>query len=313
MNGPSNPGLGRASALALLLLMGGLWGLQFAMLKLAGQAGYSELNILMLALVLLSAVFASLLVARGETFTLNRGRLVFLGVTAVLGYIAPLLAALHAAPHIPAGVLTLIASLTPMLTISVALIFKTERVAIKRILAVAFGALAVVLVLAPELRLPGYGAAYWLVIALIVPFCYGVESIYIAARWPAGMTALQAVAGETWIAAILVLPVFLVFGDPVSLSFSVSSAEVAVAVFVLAGVIESLVYFYLIRTTGGVFVSFGTFVSLFAGIGWGVLLFSESHGVAVWGAVIALCVSIGLVCLDQPQAVKVNPGRRSAL
>jgi len=52
---------------------------------------------------------------------------------------------------------------------------------------------------------------------------------------------------------------------------------------------------YLVRTTGGVLVSFGTFVSLFAGIGWGVLIFRESHDVSIWLAVAVLVLALMLV------------------
>ena len=64
-------------------------------------------------------------------------------------------------------------------------------------------------------------------------------------------------------------------------------------------VVESVLYFYLISKTGGVFVTFAGFVSLFAGIGWGVLLFAESHGAMVWFAVGLLCVSLFLACWER--------------
>lgn len=297
-------GSGRAVALALLLVMGALWGLQFAMLKLAAQAGYSELAILMVALVLLSVAFTGLLVVRGEGFALDAARIRFLAVTAVLGYLVPLLAALHVAAHIPAGVLTLIASLSPVVTVAVALALRTEPVSRHRVLAVVLGAGAALLVLWPDAALPGQAALYWLAVALLVPVCYGVESIYIAAKWPPGMTSLQAVAGESWFAAAMVLPVFLLFGDPVAMPENWGAPELAIVLFVAAGVVESVIYFYLVRTTGGVFVSFGTFVSLFAGIGWGMLLFAESHGAAIWAAVIATCAAVGLLVLDRPQPAR---------
>ena len=293
-------GLGRPAALALLLVMGILWGLQFAMLKIAAEAGYSELVILMVALVLLSLAFSGLLIVRREGFTLDAARVRFLAVTAVLGYLVPLLAALHVAAHIPAGILTLIASLSPVVTVAVALALRTERVSRHRVFAVALGTAAALLVLWPDAALPG-GGLYWLAVALLVPVCYGVESIYIAAKWPPGMTSLQAVAGESWFAALMVLPVFVLWAEPVVMPASWGVPELAIVMFVAAGVVESLIYFYLVRTTGGVFVSFGTFVSLFAGIGWGMVLFAESHGVAVWAAVIATCAAVGLLIMDRPE------------
>jgi len=137
-----------------------------------------------------------------------------------------------------------------------------------------------------------------MVIALVVPLCYGIEPIYIAANWPRGFTALQAVTGETLFAAVMMMPIFLLFGDPLGSNVLWSSAELAILVFVAAGVIESLLYFYLIQKTGGVFVSFGTFISLFAGIAWGIVLFSEVHDSIVWLAVGALCLALALASIN---------------
>lgn len=57
-------------------------------------------------------------------------------------------------------------------------------------------------------------------------------------------------------------------------------------------------YFYLIRTTGGVLASFATFASLFAGIGRGMPLFAEAHGRWLRPAVFALVCALSLVSLD---------------
>ncbi len=289
----------RPLALGLLVIMGAMWGLQFAMLKLAASGGYSEINILILALAMLSVLFCIIMVARQQSFAMNRERLRFLLITAVLGYVVPLGMTLHVSAHIPAGILAMIGCLAPVVSVIVALALRTEAVSGQRRLALVFGLIAIVLVLWPELSLPSGGAAWWMVLMLAVPLCYGVESIYAAARWPAGWSPLQAVTGETIMALFLVAPFFALYGQPVTAVPVWTAAEWAIVVFVGAGIIESLIYFYLIRTTGGVFVSFGTFVSLFAGIGWGMALFGESHSAIIWAAVAILCVALALACFER--------------
>lgn len=295
--------LGRIGAFAVLITMGAMWGLQFAMLKLASYGGYSEIDILMIALFCLSAIFTAITIYRKQMFRITFSRIRFLLIIAFLGYVAPLTAAIYAANSLPTGVLTLLASLTPVATIAFAVMLRTERISVQRLLAVVFGLLAILLVLWPELEAPGQGALFWMVVVLVVPICGGIESIYIAARWPTGLTALQVVTGETIVAAAMVIPAFAYFSNPSPLMFTWSSVEVAILVFVIAGVIESLLYFYLIQNTGGVFVSFGTFISLFAGIAWGIILFSESHGIMVWIAVTTLCISLILACFERPERI----------
>ena len=77
-----------------------------------------------------------------------------------------------------------------------------------------------------------------------------------------------------------------------------SLAETGILVFVVSGLIEVVLYFYIIQNTGGVLVSFSFFISLFAGIAWGMVIFGEGHGIIVWSAVGILLGSLGLLCFD---------------
>lgn len=301
--------------LIVLLLMGMTWGLQFAMLKLAVERGRSELSVLLMALVLISLVYAVLVAWKGRAFRPTREHLVFFVVIAILGYILPMGATLYAAPHLPAGIITLFASLSPIATFAVAIGLRTETVSRVRIGAMLLGCVSALLVLGPQAELPGRGALAWMLLVLVVPVCYGVESIYVAARWPKGLGVLELGLGEALVAAVLTLPLFLLFGEPNSFGIGVSVADLAILVFVLCGVFEVLMYFWLIRTTGGVLVSFGTFVSLFAGIAWGMLIFSERHGPSVWLAVAVLVGGLTLVCLDTARSTRQaaeqsSPGSR---
>ena len=73
-----------------LLVMGALWGLQFAMLKMAAEAGYQEISVLMISLLLLSLAFLGLSKIKGEGRVLRRDWIPFLIVTALMGYVIPL-------------------------------------------------------------------------------------------------------------------------------------------------------------------------------------------------------------------------------
>ena len=290
--------------LVILVAMGSVWGLQFSMLKLAVQSGYDELNALLLALVLISAVYAVMMGIRRAWFRLDRARLEFFVIIAIIGYILPMGATLYAAPAVPAGILTLIASFAPVVTFAVALGLRTEPVSRIRIGAMVLGCVSVGLVLAPQLELPGRGALSAMLLALVVPVCYGVESVYVAARWPEGLSVMQVGFAEAAGAAILTVPLTFAFGDPDAFRVQWSMAEFAILVFVVCGVFEVFMYFYLVRTTGGVLVSFGTFIALFAGIAWGMVIFGESHGATTWFAVSILVAALALVCVDSIKAAR---------
>ena len=279
--------------------MGSMWGLQFSMLKFAALSGAGEINLLMLTLVLLALVFTGYVLIRGGRIRFSARWILFLVVIAFLGYVLPLGATLFVAPHIAIGTLSLLACLAPVVTILLALVLRSEPVPRARKIALALGLLSILLILGPELRLPGLGSAFWIFVALSIPLAYGIEPVFVDLRWPDDMTSPQLIAGEAIAAVLLILPIFLSQDGPIRLDVFDRDAVLPLIVFAAAGVVETLLYFYLIKTTGGVFVSFGTFVSLFAGVAWGMLLFSERHGLNVWLAILFLCGALFLASKEQ--------------
>ncbi|MGI9316166.1 MAG: DMT family transporter [bacterium] len=279
-----------------MVVMGSMWGLQFSMLKFAALSGLGEINLLMVTLVLLALVFSGYVILKGESLRYSREWVLFLFVIAFLGYVAPLGVTLFVAPHITVGALSMIACLAPVVTILLALLYRSEPVSRARKIALLLGLISVMLILWPELQLPELGSTGWMLAALGIPLAYGIEPILVDTRWPRGMTSSQLVAGEAIAAVIIILPLFLMQDDPIHFDISRSTAAWPLVVFVLAGIVETLLYFQLIKTTGGVFVSFGTFVSLIAGVTWGMLLFSERHGIYVWLAILFLLGALYLAC-----------------
>lgn len=282
------------STLGWLLVMGAAWGLEFSMLKLAAEAGFPGPGVLLVTLALIAVVFCVLLTLRRGWYRLTRRVLVFLAVVSLLGFVLPLLAALWAAPHVAAGTMTLIASFTPLVTVATALAFRTERVSPRRILAVVLGLAAALLVLVPEARLPSGGNLLWLLVVFVVPLTYGVESVYVSATWPPGLDALQVVTGQALMTVLMVLPVYLLAGEPLVYDPAWPVGQSAILVVAACVLIEVVLYFVIISRTGGVLVSFSMYISLFAGIAWGWIIFGEQLGITVWIAIAVLAVGLAM-------------------
>ncbi|MDA0220139.1 MAG: DMT family transporter [Proteobacteria bacterium] len=290
MPAPSRPG--SLMLLGLLVVMGAAWGLEFSMLKLATQAGFPGTGVLLVALALIACVYLGLIVVRRRCFRLTRAMLLFFLVIALLGYVLPLLVALWAAPHVPAGLMTLIASFTPVVAVVTALAFRTERVSPRRMIAVALGTAAAVIVVLPELELPGFGILVWLLLVFVVPATYGIESVYVSVAWPGNLDPLQVAAGQSLVALAVLLPGYLLWGEPIRYDPAWPAGQWAILAVAGCVLVEVLLYFVIIQASGGVLVNLNMYISLFAGFAWGWAIFGECHGMEVWLAVALLAAGL---------------------
>jgi drug/metabolite transporter (DMT)-like permease len=289
----------------MLVVLGAGWGLQFTLLKIAVDAKLDELGILAGSMVLLAAIYALHLTWRGDWFRPTPGHLRFFLISSMLGFVLPLGCAILAARHLPAGLIVLHEALTPLVIVVLALAIGSEAVAPRRLAAVALGMSGVLLVVWPELIGVGDKPLDGLLLALLIPIAYGTDTIYVAARWPDGLSCIQVVAGEIITAALLCLPLLLISGEPLFFMTASAVGGSALLTFVLVTVVETYLYFHLLRSAGAVFISVASFIALFAGILWGIALNGESHPASVWLAVALVVVALYLVgsrSPDQPAA-----------
>jgi drug/metabolite transporter (DMT)-like permease len=289
----------------LLLVLGASWGLQFTLLKICVDARLGELGILAGSMVLLAALYALLLTCRRDWFRPTWRHVRFFLVSATLGFVLPLGCIILAARDLPAGLIVLHESLTPVFIVLLALAVRSEAVSRRRLVAVAVGMSGVLLVLWPEVIGLGGSPAQGLLFALLIPIAYGADAIYVAARWPDDLSCVQVVAGEMIAAAVLSLPLFLMSGEPLSFATGSAVGRSALLIFVLVSFIEIYLYFHLLRSAGALFISIGSFIALFAGILWGIVLNGESHPTSVWLAVALVVVALYLVgarTSDEPAA-----------
>jgi drug/metabolite transporter (DMT)-like permease len=289
----------------LLLVLGAAWGLQFTLLKISVDAHLDESGILACSMALLAALYALLLTCRRDWFRPSWRRLRFFLVSSNLSFVVPLGAVILAARQLPAGLIVLHESLTPVCIVVLALLLRCETVSVRRLAAIALGMAAVLLVLWPQLLGLGSHCPIGLLFALLIPISYGADAIYVAVRWPDGLSCVQVITGELIGAAVLSLPLYLIAGDPVFVSAAPTVGGVAVLAFVLVTFVETHLYFHLLRNAGAVFISVASFVALFAGIFWGMALNGESHPATVWLAVALIVIALCLIARrssDEPGA-----------
>lgn len=290
------PSLQRLLPVILVFVLGSLWGLHFSLIKIASESGLAPAQITVMITFGVSSIYLVIGLLRKRLPVFGPRPVRFYLGCALLGYVLPIFVELFVARHMAAGLLTLIVSTTPIFTLLLALMLKTEAVSRKRIAGVATGAAAAVLILLPQVVGSGPASAAMITLTFVVPLSYGIFHNYVAKAWPAGMDTWQVGAGQMTAALLLMLPLYLVFGSSSESAMRVEPAVYwAIVAMTIFAVLEVFLYFTIIRLAGAVTVSLSNFVTIAAGVMWGMLIFAEEPGLWDWLCVAVLMLSLAMV------------------
>ncbi len=289
---------------ALLIVSALAWGLMFSLNRLAVVDGIPQIAYVFwmgtgAAILLLGAGVVQILrgaVAAREAlprlgWAHLRGYLVLGTISFGLSYTI----FAYAAPKVPAGVIGLGATLTPILTYPAAAALKMDRFSALRTLGLVIGVGGVVLVLAPETSLPTRDMVPWVLLALTVPLLYVANAIIIALIAPPPSGALPLAGGILTVGALFMFVVMAATGQwwwfdgPMTVgdwALIAASATIALAFFLMIEII---------RIAGPVFFTSVNFMIPLTGIGWGVVFFDERHSVWIWLALALMLVGLVLV------------------
>jgi len=278
----------RYLSLTCLLLLGTVWGSTIVITKHVVSTGHQALGLIFWQL-LLGAVLLSF-VARFKRAPLPMSwlHIRFYTVVALIGTLVPNTFTYIAAAHLPAGLLSIGIATVPMFALIVALVIKSERFNGIRMLGIGLGAIAIMLVLGPKADFTHQGVGFFMLLALVAPFFYGVEGSYLAHNTPPKIDALTTLQGASIIGLIICTPITLATGSWVDLTQTWTSVEWAILVNSLLHVITYTGYIWLVGRTGAVFASQVAYIVTLSGVFLGIIILGERHGPLV-------CLALGFM------------------
>lgn len=292
-------GAARPLHVAILLLVGTLWGVQPALIKIL-TSDLPEIATLGLLLAAMAALVGAYLAITGRMLHPTRSLIGFLTVAGAAEYAVPLLVAFVVAAHIDAGLLTLIMSSTPVFTVALAAATGTDRIGRSSVIACLIGLAAILLLVVPQDALPSRDMVPWCLAALAIPISYSCGSIYVSHAWPKGLDALQVAFGGSLFASLMLSPFWigpLLDGQMVPRT---NTAVLAFAALIAVTIAEMVLYFYLLKNAGAVFTSFSSFVMIASGFIAGAALFGERPSLWVWASVALFSVALFLILRSGP-------------
>ncbi len=286
-----------------LLAMGSVWGLGFALSKVAGEAGAHPVGLIIWETLGSGALLLLVCAMLGRY---PRPHWLYLRnyvINGLLGFTIPGPILFWAAPHLPVAVLTLMIPMAPLLTYVIILCLRVERFDIFRALGVIAGFAGVACIVLPESSLPEPGQVGWVLLGLGAASFYALQNVYIALHSPPDSDVLTQTTGMLLMAGFMALPLAAGLDGFLLPSFPMTVPVQAAAAMLVINAGMMMLFVWVVRTVGPVFASMTANVITVAGVFWGWVIFREMVSPWIWVAIAAMSLGVALVTLRRAAPV----------
>ena len=284
----------------LLLLMGILWGLALSVAKIGVQAGGHPIGMGLWQVMTSAILLLCILSIQSKRPVIRADVMRFGLICGGCGVAFPSIALFWCARYLPAGVVAIAFASMPLFTYLLAVIFGIEARQRRRLLGGVVGLVAMALLVLPESALPEPGLAPWVILALLASVSMSIENSYAGGYRPPAVGSLELSFIRQGTAAFLLLPLALISGTALPLFESWGTAQYAATANGLLSGVAFTILLFVINTAGPVFASQTAYVITLAGVGWGIILFAETHSVYIWSALVLTLAGIGMVRPQRP-------------
>ncbi len=284
----------------VLLVMGVAWGYTIILAKVITAGGGHPFGIAMWTSVLGAGFLLVFIAVWRRPISLRRDLLWLYAVCGLLGVVVPAVSFYFAARHLPVGVLSITVTVGPILTFLFSVLFRLEQFASLRVLGVAFGVLAVALLVVPETSLPDPSAVPWVLLACVPGLCYALENMILTFRLPDGVNPFTVACGNFLVSSVVLVGVVVATDTFVPLAWPWGVVEWSIAGMAATNAVCFGLVIYLITYAGAVFSTQVAYLITISGVAWGIVIFGEQHSVWVW---------LSLACI-LPGLTLIRPRRR---
>ena len=281
--------------LALLLILGSIWGGGTSVHKFVSISGISPLGAVFwqscgaaITLLLICAV-------RRTPIGWSKSHLIYYAVVGSLGFALPNANMLFVLREIPAGTMAVLLTSAPVLTYLIALTLRYETFAALRAVGVAFGFAGALLLVLPSGSLPSPAARPFALLVLFTPFAYVVANLFAERRRPESGDPLTNAAGMLLLSTPLLLVLNLIAGSFHPIWADFGSAETAITGYSILSAMAFILFFTIVRLSGAVYLSQVGYIVTVVGLLVGMATFGERPTPLNYAAIALIFVGVAFV------------------
>ena len=232
---------------------------------------------------------------------LEKSGVIYAILCGVFGIVIPNLLIYFAATHIPSGLLTVLANVSPIFTYPLALAFKDERFSFARLGLIVIGFIGVALVVIPNqhhlsLEL-GNG---WLYVALLIPLSYAFSAVYLSRFHPGTGSVLNYAMWMLMVSTLCVSSLAVMNRGYYELRFNDFNSGLIV-LEILLSTCGYVLLFLIMKMVGAVYYSLVNAIAAVTGVAYGYFLFGQQFSWLTFVAIAVILLAISGLTYTQRQ------------
>ena len=279
----------------LLLVIGALWGLIPSLSRIVMMDALNPFGIVFWTLGFSAMIMIGISVVTGRYPGRSRSDLIRYASIGLIGGTLPQITLFWIAENVPAMIISMVLAVESFIVFAVAAVIGLEAPNLKRFIGLSLGLASVLLVMLPGANALGGGSWLWILAALLVPLCYAVEGLLIAAMPSTGDDAIGTTTGIVVASALIAMPLAIFSGSYIPVNELIKGFGWAFLLVAALSSTSMVLSVLAIRTTGAVFTSQVGYATTAGGIIWSITLLNEQMTGWIFAAVASLISGVALV------------------
>jgi drug/metabolite transporter (DMT)-like permease len=293
----SSPGL-------LLLATGSFLGFTFPLGKIAAAAGVSPFVWAFLIAAGSASVLALASLVGGRLRVgLDKGRLRYFMIAALVSYALPNMLVFSAIPRLGAGFTSILFTLSPILTLLISLMTGLRKPGALGVAGIVVGFAGALIVTLTRGEVGKPADPVWIFLGLLIPLSLAIGNIYRSIDWPKDGGPIELAIGSNAAAAVMLVAASFLFTGGFRLGELAAAPEISLAQ-VIASSLMFAVFFRLQIVGGPIYLSQIGYIAAAIGLVSGTLLLGESYAALTWIGALVIAAGVVMTTLAQRDAAK---------